>query len=634
MKRRVFTGSLWLSLCVGAVAADIYVAPEGVDSAPGSKKAPLKTIQAAADRAKPGDVVLVAPGIYRERVSPPTGGVVDHPIVFRSIERHQAVIKGSDVWEPAWKKEGDGIWSGFLDMGLFKDTKHMDGACPFDVPFSVTPRGREGKPESLRGDVKANRAISYNLGQVFVDGAMYMQAATRQEMELQKGSWYYQPNGRQLFIHFLRDNPHEQVVEIATRRRIFAPHERGLGFIEVDGFVMEHCGNQYPCEVGEADHPEWQQAGALGTRSGHDWVIRNNIVRLVSGVGIDLGEEGHWTTDIERVAKAKHGIAGHHLVESNYVEYNGAAGIVSYNGANLTLKGNVVVGNNFWGFTGNRRKESAGIKLYNPDRTVVEGNYVGHNIGRAGIWFEDGAGQDTRVIRNLIVGNEIGVEVETGLSKEALIGANFFIDNKVGLSMTNSGGLAIAHNAFLGSDGTSVQFQTDPKREGKWTATNVLFYNNIVKGRGLCVEVMPLNTVRSEGRLFDGNIYDMTVRDPRWKDAKWRVIGDDPVALAGWQAYLQRTNSAAGWEGRSIAVKGISYNFDSARLRLRLFLPVEPVGVRRDLRLTVDYFGSALSAEGAVKPGPYRTMQKGDNQWALWTGIPVSPRREPWAKPE
>ena len=43
------------------------------DENPGTEASPLKTIQAGADRAQPGDTVLVRAGIYREEVIPPRG---------------------------------------------------------------------------------------------------------------------------------------------------------------------------------------------------------------------------------------------------------------------------------------------------------------------------------------------------------------------------------------------------------------------------------------------------------------------------------------------------------------------------------------------------------------------------------
>lgn len=360
-------GGLFAGVAAGlagtAVAETLHVSPSGDDAAAGTAAAPFRTVQRAAEAAQPGDTVLVAPGIYRERVAPPRGGVAGKPIVFRSVERHRAVIKGSDEWRPRWRHETGSIWSGEVDPAMFTDTSHVDGANPFEIPLSSTPWGREGRPEHERhlrkehgGVPGADPDLVYSLGQVFVDGVLLRQAATRPEVEAQPGAWWYDRGRRQLVVHFTGDGPKQggpdgRLVEIATRRRIFAPHERGLGHIEIDGFVFEHCGNQYPTNFWMEQHPAWQQAGAVGTRCGHHWTIRHNIIRLAGSVGLDLGKEGHPTTDLETGGRRQPGGVGHHMVEDNWILDNGCAGTAGYLATNLVLRRNVVMGNNRLRFT-------------------------------------------------------------------------------------------------------------------------------------------------------------------------------------------------------------------------------------------------------------------------------------------
>ena len=136
--------------CLSVAAATLHVDPQGDDQAAGSEAKPFRTIQRAAALAQPGDTVLVAPGIYRERIAPPRGGKDGAPITFRSSVRHGAVVRGSDPWAPQWHKVSPGLYAGKVDERMFRDSSHRDGANPFRIASSSTPYGREGKPEAHR----------------------------------------------------------------------------------------------------------------------------------------------------------------------------------------------------------------------------------------------------------------------------------------------------------------------------------------------------------------------------------------------------------------------------------------------------------------------------------------------------
>jgi alpha-N-arabinofuranosidase len=86
-------------LCASTLvtAAEIHVSPSGNDSSDGSSGSPLKTIQAAANMAQPGDTVTVHAGVYREEIDPPRGGVEGKPIVFQAAAGEKVVIMGSEI---------------------------------------------------------------------------------------------------------------------------------------------------------------------------------------------------------------------------------------------------------------------------------------------------------------------------------------------------------------------------------------------------------------------------------------------------------------------------------------------------------------------------------------------------------
>jgi hypothetical protein len=619
--------AFWLPLF--AAAETFHVAPRGDDGAPGTAAAPFRTVQRGAEAAQPGDTVLVAPGIYRERVAPPRGGTDGKPIVFRSAERHKAVIKGSDEWKPKWRRHSDAIWSAPVDPAIFTDTAHVDGGNPFEIPLVSTPWGREGRPEYERhlrkergGNPKADKDLGYTLGQVFIDGHQLRQVPFRTELDEQPDTWWYDHAARELFVRRAAGGPQGCLVEITTRRRIFAPHARGLGHIEIDGFVFEHCGNQYPTDFWMQDKPHCQQAGAVGTRSGHHWHIHDNVIRLANSVGLDLGLEGNPASDLETGGQKRPGSAGHHVVESNWILDNGAAGTAGYLGAHLVLRRNVVMGNNSLRFKGAKRWESGGIKLHSPHESLIEENFVAHNHDQWGIWLDQGPGRKTRLVRNVVIGHGVGIDFEVGgpvPGKEALIADNVLIDNDVGISFRECGHTDVVHNLVLGAQKAAIECTMNVKRTDTWSAENIGVMSNILvvaSGTAAAVDITPPDFMRSAGRRFDGNLYGAAPQE-----ARFAIRGRDRMAFSDWQRFWQEANAGRDADAASLAVAGISYAYAAETRELILSLPADATlpPCRPDPRVEGDFFGRPFSAEAAAPPGPFAALKPGENRFTLWT---------------
>jgi parallel beta-helix repeat protein len=84
--------------------------------------------------------------------------------------------------------------------------------------------------------------------------------------------------------------------------------------------------------------------GALSTRTGQHWIIRNNIVRSTTGKGIDCGSET-WSPESMIATEAEDKrvlIGGHHLVEGNLVTENAQCGIAAWNTDFVRIINNVV----------------------------------------------------------------------------------------------------------------------------------------------------------------------------------------------------------------------------------------------------------------------------------------------------
>lgn len=82
---------------------EYHVSVKGNDKNDGTASNPFKTISFAAQVAQPGDIITVHEGTYRERITPPLGGVSDEKrIVYRAADGEKPEIKGSEVitgWE-------------------------------------------------------------------------------------------------------------------------------------------------------------------------------------------------------------------------------------------------------------------------------------------------------------------------------------------------------------------------------------------------------------------------------------------------------------------------------------------------------------------------------------------------------
>ena len=86
--------ALVLAFASAAQAATYYV-NAGHDRAAnanaGTQAAPWKTIQHAASKARPGDVVIVEPGEYDEAITFKTSGTEDQPVTFRAEPARKVV---------------------------------------------------------------------------------------------------------------------------------------------------------------------------------------------------------------------------------------------------------------------------------------------------------------------------------------------------------------------------------------------------------------------------------------------------------------------------------------------------------------------------------------------------------------
>ncbi len=497
MKSRLLLCMLMSVLAPSAWGREWFVRqadPAASDTAEGSADHPLRTINTAAQLAQPGDVVRVEAGIYHEWVSPARGGTDKASIVYRSVREHPAIVRGTDVLDAQWQPVPDapGVFAAPLPQAAFV----------FGNPFVRLPAPSKKQPEWVD---KCNALV-------FLNDQSLNQVTTREELTRTPSSWLSSRDGRQLLVHLQGDSaPAKGAIEITTRDRIFAPHRRGLGYINVEGFVFERC----------ATRPDWPQLGAISTRTGLHWIIRNNIVRYTTGKGIDCGSET-WSPESMIATEAEDKrvlIGGHHLVEGNLVTDNAQCGIAAWNTESVCIIGNIVRRNATRGgekpiyFLAD--DEAAGIKVHAFRHGLIEGNLVVDNSS-FGIWLDNGW-ENARVTRNICTGNRgAGIFVELGFGP-VLVDHNLSASNPPlwppyfgdGIYTHDASGVTIAHNTLLDNAHYGLEQRVVaerfywPKRLSE--TSNETITGNLLFGNRDAAISLPFYSPRSHDNQSDHN---------------------------------------------------------------------------------------------------------------------------------
>ena len=424
------------SLSASVQATSFYVATNGSDKNNGTEAAPFRTIQHAADRAQPGDVITVHEGFYRERISPPRGGTSDAKrIVYQAAPGERPVITGAEQVKH-WEKVQENVWKTTLPNSFF-------GAFN---PYS----------DLIHGDWFNPLGRQHHTGAVYLRGNWLAEAASLDEvMKPMAGDalWFGKVDSERttIWAQFKDVDPNQQPVEINVRQTVFYPQKTGINYITVRGFTLEDAATPWA-------PPTAEQIGVIGPHWSKGWIIENNVIRNSICSGISLGKYGdRWDNTSANSAEgyvktidraladgwSKEKI-GHHLVRNNTIVNCGQAGIVGSLGAAFSI----VTGNTIHEIHMRRTfsgAEMAGIKFHGAIDVEITHNHIYRTC--LGLWL-DWMAQGTHVSRNLFHDNDqdVFVEVDHG---------PFLFDNNLLLSSLslndNSQGGAYVHNLFSGS---------------------------------------------------------------------------------------------------------------------------------------------------------------------------------------
>lgn len=471
-----------------------YVSAAVERTGDGTKQSPFKTIQEAAKIAKPGDEVIVAPGIYREAVDPRNAGTQDARIVYRSEEKGAAQITGAEP-VTAWEQVEGSVWKCAVPNSLF-------GAYN---PFTTL----------VSGDWFIASFIAHT-GEVYLnDKAMYevtsleqvkqpVRTMTSWDPDFTIYTWFAEQDKQQdatvLYANFHEFDPRRENVEINVRRNCFYPEQEGIGYITLSGFTVTKAATQWA-------PPTAYQEGMIGPHWSKGWIIEDCEVSHSKCSGISLGKylqpenDNKWLkwkfkdgTQTERdcICQAQREgwtkeRIGSHIVRRCDIHDCGQTGIVGHLGGVFS-----VIEDNHIHHINNRQNlagaEIGGIKMHAAIDVTIRRNHF-HHCTR-GLWL-DWQAQGTRVTCNLFHDNTL--PFEHLLSKEAkaaeAIGEDIFIEVSHGPTLVDHNlllsrrsfkmptqGVAVVHNLIAGAItavGTGVNNGTKTLQSPRYTPYHV-----------------------------------------------------------------------------------------------------------------------------------------------------------------
>ncbi len=441
----------------------IYVNANAPKEGNGSKETPFRHINDAAKAARPGDEVLVAPGIYREYVDPVHGGTEDARITYRSEVPLGAVITGAEEMKD-WKHYEGNVWVCRVDNGVFGSYNPYTTFVGGDWYFAPVVRHT--------GAVYLDDRQLYETETLeeCIKGEIY-EPSWEQEWSVYK--WYTEQDGNEtvIYANFQGKNPNEERVDINVRRNCFMPSKTGVGYITFSGFHVNKAATTWA-------PPAAYQDGMVGPHWSKGWIIEDCEISNSKCCGISLGkyydeENDHYftrrhvksPTQMERDAVCRgqyHGWlkekVGSHIVRRCHIHHCEQTGIVGRMGCVFSLieDNHIHNINNMQQLGG---AEISGIKLHAAIDVVMRRNHIHHST--MGIWC-DWQAQGTRISQNLLHDNYApeGVPMAPGamMCQDVFVEVSHgptLIDNNIMLSKAAlriaTEGVACVHNLILGA---------------------------------------------------------------------------------------------------------------------------------------------------------------------------------------
>ena len=609
------------------------------DNGPGTSARPFRTIGKAAKVLQPGERVVIASGTYRECVRPERGGTAPTQMIsYEAAPGAKVFIKGSAVVKDGWTQDpaiafrrpaaganvnpaaplppapptwgyqftgamfpdaynpfalasvaGDRAWldTKAVDMGPYfrrRGLVFMDGQPLEPVELQrelVTPKlytpPLPGTPQPLTGLPARAR------------GGPLMQEVGGTE----DARFWTDANGQSIHVRLPNGTPADHTIEITIREQVFAPLNRGLGYIRLKGLTFQHAGNGFPLP---------QRGAMVDVQGGTHWIIEDNTFEWANAIGLEIGGGGFGAQQSPTA----------HIIRGNTMRYCGVEGVAGMGTRDALIENNLI---EWCGWADAEREwESAGAKFHSAQNMLFRRNLIRHMRHANGIWLDSG-NRNCRITGNVFADT---VSVSAAIHMEMNRQPNQ-IDNNIiwdvrnaepgtpgqrgcagsGIFINASDQIIIAQNLIGRVDNSGIFAIIRPDRAGSGAATDNNISNNIFTKCDKSAIVF-LN----QKNQADGNVYASLPTD-----FLGFFTGDTKqfVDLAAWR-------EAHGWDRNSAQTDmQIDFNPDTLELIMNGTSPLPKVNAVN--QITDDIFGHTAGATRT--PGPFadpaaKTVQKID----------------------
>ncbi|HKA40311.1 MAG TPA: right-handed parallel beta-helix repeat-containing protein [Burkholderiales bacterium] len=419
--------------------------PAAQDAGAGDAAHPYRTLTHAMKQLKPGDVLTIAGGTYRESlIFPEINWWAVATTVIQPVPGANVLIKGSDV-VTGWTAQGGGLFVRH-NWTVNSQQVFVDGIALKQIGGTVFG-GYPGTPGH------------YLAGELATQGGIWPGRVSGGVAQMTTNSFYYDAVADSLYIKVPYTSLTGHTVEVSVRP--FLVFGRGVERVTLKKLNFMH-----------ANTTAQNQNGAITLIDSNRNVIDGLDVRYVDGAGMDIsGDEN--------------------TIKNNAAKYCGQLGMKVRGRAN-TLTYNTTNYNNTRGF--NTFWEAGGAKFVGNGGlrdSIVARHYAVGNNGD-GIWF-DWMNDNNRIYDSTAAYN-MGFGIHYEASQRGYIYDNYAYGNKLrGIYLPHSSDSIVAFNmvAKNGFEGIAIIDEGRSPTNPLLRPRDNLVHGNIIAWNGKAALVLP-----------------------------------------------------------------------------------------------------------------------------------------------